>query len=274
MDDFQGFIRYLQEEELSDNTIENYIKTMRLFFERYDEVNKSNLIDFKNHLMKTKSPKTVNLRITGVEKYAKYKELHGVTVKRIKLHKISHVENVITIDEYNRLIEGLERDGNTWGKISVMILAMTGARISEALRLTKRDLDNGKAEMWTKGKVRVIYLPQKLRNEIKDYYRNAAPDDLLMRGYRGQQPKQSQNRLSNRRVDSNLKRWAVKYNIPVEHMHAHAFRHMFAIEFLKTNKDIALLADLLGHSGVNTTMIYLRQSEKEQKKAIDNAVKW
>lgn len=57
-------------------------------------------------------------------------------------------------------------------------------------------------------------------------------------------------------------------------MHPHSFRHRFAINFLQGNKDIALLADLMGHSGVNTTMIYLRLSKEEQRRAIDDSVRW
>jgi site-specific recombinase XerD len=65
-----------------------------------------------------------------------------------------------------------------------------------------------------------------------------------------------------------------KYDIPQEVMHPHAFRHFFAIEFLKRNNNIALLADLLGHGSVNVTQIYLRQSQEQQKKEIDEAVDW
>ena len=80
--------------------------------------------------------------------------------------------------------------------------------------------------------------------------------------------------MSSRGVSEQRRRFADKYDIPREVMHPHSFRHRFAINFLQENKDIALLADLMGHSGVNTTMIYLRLSKEEQRRAIDDSVRW
>ena len=71
-----------------------------------------------------------------------------------------------------------------------------------------------------------------------------------------------------------MQKHALKYGIPKEKMHPHAFRHMFAVEFLKRNNDISLLADIMGHSGVNTTMIYTRRSGEEQKRDFDETVNW
>lgn len=65
-----------------------------------------------------------------------------------------------------------------------------------------------------------------------------------------------------------------RYGIPKEVLHPHSFRHFFAIEFLRRNQNVSLLADLLGHSTVNTTMIYLRMSQEQQKRMIDDAVVW
>ena len=81
-------------------------------------------------------------------------------------------------------------------------------------------------------------------------------------------------KLTTRGVSQQLINFGKKYNIPLEVMHPHSFRHFFAISFLERNKDIALLADLMGHSGVNTTMIYLRKSSEQQRREIDKAVNW
>ena len=81
-------------------------------------------------------------------------------------------------------------------------------------------------------------------------------------------------RITSGGVSEMCRRYAKKYNLPREHMHPHAFRHFFAIQFLKNNNNISLLADMLGHSGINTTMIYLRQSKEEQNRQINEAVNW
>ena len=80
--------------------------------------------------------------------------------------------------------------------------------------------------------------------------------------------------MTTRGISEMLLKFSERYNIPRNVCHPHSFRHRFAINFLKNNNDISLLADLLGHSGVNTTMIYLRKSKEEQRTAIDSAVNW
>lgn len=71
-----------------------------------------------------------------------------------------------------------------------------------------------------------------------------------------------------------MNRIGVKYGLPKEVLHPHAFRHYFALEFLKNNGDIALLSDVLGHRSIDMTRIYLRRSQEQLKDAVDRAVKW
>lgn len=91
--------------------------------------------------------------------------------------------------------------------------------------------------------------------------------DVVMMNHKGKP-------LTSRGVSERLQEFAKKYDIPKEVMHPHSFRHFFAMEFLKRNNNISFLADLLGHGSVNITQIYLRQSQEEQKSAIDKAVDW
>jgi integrase len=140
-------------------------------------------------------------------------------------------------------------------------------RISEARKITKKDVLSGSVTIPTKAHMRTIYFPKSLVDEMRDYLAELDDNTLVLRTLRG-------NGVSKEAVNSRLKIFADKYNIPKEVMHAHAFRHFFAIEFLKRKNNIALLADILGHSNVNVTQIYLRQSQEQQKEAIDEAVNW
>ena len=96
---------------------------------------------------------------------------------------------------------------------------------------------------------------------------NALANDLVFRNAYGQPITQSG-------FNASLHWYAEKYGIPKEVMHAHSFRHFYAIEFLKRRNDIALLADLLGHKSINITQIYLRQSQEQQRDAVDTGVDW
>jgi site-specific recombinase XerD len=82
------------------------------------------------------------------------------------------------------------------------------------------------------------------------------------------------SRLTSRGIDASIRRWAKKYGIRKEVAHPHSFRHLFAIEFLKKNSNIALLADLMGHSSVSTTSIYLKLSREEQMRQFNDASDW
>ena len=177
------------------------------------------------------------------------------------------VENVISPEQYQRLIDGLKAEGKEKEAVYIEIPAKTGARVSEFIQFRKRDLDRGYAEFFTKGKVRTIYFPEKALKEWREYFKNLKENDFLVRNKYGQQ-------MTTRGFDSIFKRYAIKYGVPKEVAHAHGLRHFFAKEFLKRNKDIMLLADLLGHSGVNTTMIYTRNSKEEQMDKLNKAVDW
>lgn len=266
MIDIDGFLNYMYEEELSENTRNSYIFAVKSFAKKFDEVSKQNIVAWKQELMESKSPQTVNLRLTAIEKYCKYKN-QKIDVKRIKVHKMHSIENVITAEEYQRLLDGLINDGYMNHAIIIVLMAKTGARISEVLRFRKKDLSKDYIDIKTKGKIRRIYFPESLKVQIKDWIADKKDDDYLCCNHYGVQ-------ITSRGVAGFLISSAEKYNIPKSHLHPHAFRHMFAIEFLKRNSNISLLADILGHSGINTTMIYLRMSQQQQKSEIDKAVNW
>ena len=121
--------------------------------------------------------------------------------------------------------------------------------------------------MPTKGKVRRIYIPERMKEECANVWGELEDGDFLISNKQG-------NKMTSRGFASMMKKHASMYGLPLEKMHPHAFRHMFAVEFLKRNSNISLLADIMGHSGVNTTMIYTRRSEREQRQEFNKAINW
>lgn len=264
--DLDGFCEYLYEEELAPNTIDAYMRSARCFEERYGEINKKNLIAYKKWMMERYAPQTVNLRLTAMMRYCGYAG-DPTKVKLVKEPRKTHIDNVITAEQFEHLTKSLQADGEYRWLAVVLLLGKTGARISEAIRITKKDLLAGSVTMHSKAHMRTIYFPQSLVDDLQDYLAELPDDAIVMRSERGKP-------LTSKGVAGMLKHFAAKYDIPKEVMHPHAFRHFFAIEFLKRNNNIALLADLLGHGSVNITQIYLRQSQKQQRAAIDEAVNW
>lgn len=267
MIDFDGFQDFLYEEELSQNTIKCYLTGLRQYSEQWDEITKPNLIAFKQSLIeKGLKPQTVNNRITAILQYCKFKEI-PMRVKQVKEQRKTHIDNVITADQVEHLLRSLKDDGNILWYFNILLLSKTGMRISEARKIKKKDILNGSVTIPTKAHMRTIYFPKSLVDEMQEYLSELDDDALVLRSIRGKG-------LSKEAVNSRLKIFAEKYDIPREVMHAHSFRHFFAIEFLKRKNDIALLADILGHGSVNVTQIYLRQSQEQQKDAVDKAVNW
>ena len=266
MIDIEGFKQYLYEEELSQNTIDGYVQGITQYARLYDDISKQNIIEFKKSLIERWKPKTVNNRITAVLRYCKFKGI-PMTCKHIKEAKKTYIENVITVEQYERLMTVLKDENNMRWYYNILLLAKTGMRISEALRVTKQDIVKGSVTMHAKAHMRTIYFPKSLKEELTSYMNEFKDSEVIMKNRSGKP-------LTSRGVAGALHKFGKKFDIPQEVMHPHAFRHFFAIEFLKRNNNIALLADLLGHGSVNVTQIYLRQSQEQQKKEIDEAVDW
>lgn len=263
----EEFRSYLMDKERSENTIDNYITSVDIFFTRYNELNKKNMLDFKHWQIAKWKPKTANNRVVAMNQYCIFSGHPEYCVKGIKIHNATSVENVITLEEYYQMLEGLKQDGNEKGYWMIKYLAKTGARVSELVRMTKDCLDTGYCELWTKGKMRRIYIPKELIDESRKYFMGCPTEYLFCSRYKD-------GHITTRGVATDIKRWANKYGVRAEVAHPHSFRHLYAIEFLKNNSNISLLADLMGHSDVSTTSIYLKLSKDEQIRQFNEASKW
>ncbi len=262
----EEFEEWLIENEKSPNTINNYLYAVNQFFSEFKEVTKRNMIDFKKKKLEEFSPKTAANRCIGMNQYCKFIGKEDCVVKAIKIHKQSSVENIPSIEEYEFLLECLKKDKKWKTYWIIQFLAKTGARASEFVRFERKHLEDGEVVLWTKGKVRKILIPKDLIESSKLFFKNEPDSKYLF-------PNKYGEMMTTRGLDSILKR-CEKYGIRKEILHAHAFRHLYAIQFLKNNSNIALLADLMGHESVDTTAIYLRLSAEEQKEQFNDAMNW
>lgn len=262
----EEFKKHLTNLERAASTIESYTAAVNAFYGKYDEVTKENMIDFKQWQMSLYKPKTAALRCVAMNVYCEFIGHAECKVKGIRLPKRTSVENVITLREYKHLLECLTEDQKWKVYYMVKFLAATGCRASELAKLEKSCLETGEFTLWTKGKIRRILIPKNLIKESRNYFEKVDSVYLFPNKYGGQ--------ISTGGISSQIKKYGRRYGIREEVLHPHAFRHLFAILFLKQNKNIALLSDVLGHESLNTTAIYLRLSAAEQKKQVDRTVNW
>lgn len=259
----EEYKEWLYELEVSERTIKSYLRAAKLYFEKYDELNKTNMIQFKREMLDKHKPATAQNICCGVNKLCEYIGKPEYKLKTIRKTRRTRVENVPTMKEYKRILRCLKKDENWKSYYMIKFLAKTGARVSELINMQKSDLDKGEAEMWTKGKIRRILIPQDLIDESRWYFEQTK-GQMLFANRKGE-------RMGIAGVRERIYELE-KYGIRREVLHPHAFRHFFAINFLKQTGDIVLLADLLGHSGLGTTQVYLTLSEQEQRDQLNEAM--
>lgn len=266
MTTIRDFENHLWERELAPNTIKAYIDHVSMYFDKYDEITKSNLIEWKRGLLEKMKPKSVNHYITAMSEYLKFIGRSDLVLKKVKVQTQNTVENVISREEFDKLLKSLKDDGKIKMYYICLFLGKTGARVSELRQFKKKDLLRGYAEIPTKGKIRRVYFCDSLRSEeVYSFFDVFKDDDFLFQNRFGEQ-------ITTRGIAQQLANYAHKYGINEKVMHPHSFRHFFAIEFLKRDNDISLLADLMGHSSINTTAIYLRLSKQQQIERLNKAM--
>ncbi len=269
MAQLQDFEQFLKRSNLSANTIESYVWTVEWFTGHYGEVNEKNLLEYKGYLVENFKPKTVNLRIQGMNKYLAFNGQEKLQLKAVKIQQKNFLENVISNADYQFLKKKLRTDGNMEWYFVVWYLAATGARVSELIQIKVEHVTAGYFDLYTKGgKLRRLYIPKKLREEtIKWLEAQDRSSGYLFLNRYGQ-------RITTRGISQQLKNYANKYGLDSKVVYPHSFRHRYAKNFLEKYNDIALLADLMGHESIETTRIYLRRTASEQQALVDKIVTW
>lgn len=263
------FRKFLLNQNLANNSIDSYMYSVNMYNRCFNEVNKQNLLAFKANLLDKYKGKTVNLRIQGINKYLEFLKKEKLKLKYIKIQQQNFLENVISDADYEFLKNKLLKTNNLEWYFIVRFLGATGARVSELIQFKYEHLEKGYIDLYTKsGKIRRIFIPKKLRTKAIEYYSSID----RTQGYLFLNKNKKQ--ITTRGISHQLKNIAKKFNMNLKVVYPHSFRHRFAKNFLEKRKDIALLADLMGHESIETTRIYLRKTSEEQQQIIDEIVIW
>ncbi len=260
------YAAYLAEAELAAGTIEIYVREaerLRKFLGGRKIVKKT-IIEYKEHLsMSGYAPATQNLYITAVNRYLKYLGHEESTIKMNRLQIRQSLEDVISKEEYGELIRYARESGREKYYAILRTLAMTGIRISELQYFTVEVLDKGVIRVTNKKKTREICLPEKLIRELRAYCDKAQiKSGTIFRGNTGKP-------ISRVAVYKMLRKLAYMAGVSAEKVHPHGFRHLFALTYMKFYSNLFELADLLGHSSLETTRIYARSTLKEKGQRIN-----
>lgn len=264
------FKRHLRKEDVSVNTQISYCWTLNFFLTKYHKITNENLMLYKNYLMEEFTPSTVNQRIQAMNKYIKWNNIRNIrTLRSVKVQQKPFLENVISMQDYMYLKKKLKKKPDLTDYFLIWIMGCTGARISEILKVKVENIIDGQIDFYGKGrKNRRIYFVSSFQKEaiewLKTENRNSGYVFIYSDG----------RAMTVKGVEKHLKILAREYGIDETVMYPHSFRHMFGKTFYDKEKDLPLLADIMGHSSVETTRIYTRRTAQEQRQIIEKTVRW
>lgn len=264
-----SFEEYLKKKNLSQNTIKSYLFTVKQYQSKYLIINKKNLQAYKTFLVENYKIKTVNLRIQAINSYLKYLKKENLRLPLLKLQQKNFLENVISEADYEYFKKCLKNNKEMYWYFVIRFITATGARISELIQFKVEHVKIGYFDLYSKGgKLRRIYIPQKLREEaLKWFEQNNITEGFIFKNKYG-------NKITARGISGELKKLGIKYGLDPKVIYPHSFRHRFAKSFLDKFNDISLLADLMGHESIETTRIYLRRTSTEQQEIVNKIIDW
>lgn len=263
-DKLDEFILKLKEEEKAVATINKYRTNITSFIIFLDnrELSKKLIINFKEKLDTVDQfvPNTMNNYLISINKFMKFLDRPDLCVEVLKQQKRFSLEYSISKSDYHRLLRTALKYNEKDNYIILRILAETGIRISE-LSFFKIGNINKILSVKNKGKWREIPIKLDLLHELRKYCR----ESKIKSGLIIYNPKTNKS-YDNSTIYRRLKKIAGRARVNKNHIHPHAFRHFFARCYLETYPDdISGLADILGHSSLETTRIYTKMTNKEKE---------
>ena len=249
------FARQLQEDERSPATIENYLRHIQAFaaWAGGQAVTKDLAAQWKEHLISQYRPGTVNTMLVSLNRFFAFLGWYDCQVKTLRIQRrlFREKSKELTRAEYERLVSAAQASGRERLVLLLETICSTGIRVSEVKYITVEALKLGKVEISLKGKIRTILLPNKLCRKLLKYakkQKTVSGEIFLTRNGKG---------MSRKQIWAEMKSICAKAQVAATKVFPHNLRHLFARVFYKACRDVAKLADVLGHNSIETTRMYL-----------------
>ena len=262
------FKKNMKTEEKSQATIEKYLRDTKQFLEELgegSEITKDRVIAYKESLAERYAVTSANSKVAAVNCFLRTAGCEGCSVKSFKVQKnvFRTKERELTKEEYIRLVKTAQRHGKRQLGMLIQTICATGIRISELPYVTVEALYTRRAVVSLKGKTRIVLLPAELCRELTAYVRaeNIRSGSIFVT--RNGKP------LDRSNICHSMKKLCEDAEVDRDKVFPHNLRHLFAVTYYKAEKDVCHLADILGHSSINTTRIYTIISCEEQEQQIN-----
>ena len=254
----EAFAQYLRDQERSAATIEKYVHDVRALadFLNGRDISKGLLLEWKEALIEAYAPASVNTMLAAVNRFLAFCGLGDLRLRKLKIQKSLFLseDKELTRAEYVRLVQAAQRQENARLSLLIQTICATGIRVSELRFITAEAVQSGRAEVSNKGKRRAVFLPDKLRRLLKSYLQKQKITAGAVFLSRNGRP------LDRSNIWRDMKALCESAGVAPGKVFPHNLRHLFARTFYALEKDLSRLADILGHSSVNTTRIYTAES--------------
>lgn len=264
--ELEQFHQYLIREEKSEATIEKYLRDTGAFavFAGGRSVTKEVLLAYKKLLQeKEYAVRSINSMLASINSLLEFLSWTDCKVKAMKLQKQIYCteESELTKREYLCLLESAKRKPQLW--LVMQTICGTGIRVSELAFFTVENVNRGEVIINCKGKTRTIMIPGKLRKHLLQYAKNRAISSGTIFLNKKGKP------LSRSSIWAQMKDLCRDTGVSRKKVFPHNLRKLFARTFYGIEKDIAKLADILGHSSIDTTRIYIMSTGREHRRKIE-----
>lgn len=265
IDDFEN---HLRSDEKSENTIQKYLCDVRklFYFANGREVDKTLVMSFKAFLVEKHETTSANSMIAAVNAFFRFLGWVDCCVKQFKVQKKTFCseEKELTKAEYIRLVNTAKQKGNERLSLIIQTICATGIRVSELQFITVDAVRSGEAVVSCKNKTRTVFIVRELQKKLLNYIRRKDVASGCVFVTKSGKP---MNRCN---IWREMKILCKQAGVSPDKVFPHNLRHLFARTFYGIEKDIAKLADILGHSSINTTRIYIITTGAEHKRKMEN----
>lgn len=267
-DDLIGrFETHLYSEERSCATIEKYLHDLRVFYSFMDgkELTKTAILEYKSSLLSKYAVTSANSMIAALNAFLRFLDWRDLCVKQFKVQRQAYCseEKELTRAEYVRLVETAKRKGNERLNLIIQTICSSGIRVSELQYFTVEAVVRGEVFVNCKGKNRRIFVVADLKKKLLRYIREQKIKSGAIFITKNGKP------VSRHNIWRDMKALCEEANVPPSKVFPHNLRHLFARTFYGIEKDIAKLADILGHTSINTTRIYIITTGIEHKRKME-----
>lgn len=265
----RDFFFYLKDEEKSENTVQKYLRDVRTFAVYLGgvAVTKEAVIAYKGKLLSENyAARSINSMLASLNSLFSFLGWTDCKVKAVKLQAQIYCseEKELTKAEYIRLVNTAKQSGNERLNLILQTICGTGIRVSELKYITVEAVKSGEAVVSLKGKIRSVFIVKELQKKLLRYAaeQNIQSDSIFIT--RTGKP------MSRTNIWREMKGLCEQANVNPQKVFPHNLRHLFARVFYGIERDIAKLADILGHSSINTTRIYIISTGSEHRKRMEH----